>query len=162
MAHQMPNRFDVFALGRLNADGNAHHPAPFELRRRQIALSRAVDALDPAERVAVQFLAAESRRLVADAHRLQYHWGEHFPAWRGPHLLAQPAGVVDVATQARLKTRDAFGADQAPQFQRPEAATERDAPVAVVLHPPVGGRLQVARISRHDANEVLRVADIIE
>ena len=54
-----------------------------------------------------------------------------------------------------------FGAQQEPQLERPEAATERDAPVAQVAHLAVLRGAQVARVGAHHAHQVLRVADVV-
>ena len=74
----------------------------------------------------------------------------------------QPLRVLQIAAQPRLQGRHALLADQEPQLQRAEAAAERDAPVAVVLHAAVGGRLQVARVGGHHAHEVLGVAHEVD
>ena len=72
---------------------------------------------------------------VAHAHRLQRDRSQHPPARRRPHLACEPLGVREVAAQPGLQAAHALLADQAPQLQRAEPPPERDAPVAVVLHP---------------------------
>ena len=54
------------ALGRFRADRDAHHPAAVEDRGREVRGARSVDALRPRERVAIERLAVQPVRLVAE------------------------------------------------------------------------------------------------
>ena len=76
--------------------------------------------------------------------------------------LRQPLRVCHVAAQARLQAADPLLADQEPELQRAEAASQREAPVAQVLHLLVGGGAQIARAGGHDANQVLGIAHVIQ
>ena len=66
LAHGLPHRLDVHALGEQRADRHARHPAAVEQRGREIGRTRSIDAIDPRQRVRVERLARDARRFVAD------------------------------------------------------------------------------------------------
>src|SRR5262245_20940109 len=69
-SHLLPQFRDVPTLRLQPADGDAHHPPAVQQRRREIRLSRSVEALHPPQRVPIERLTLHVNRLVAKAHGL--------------------------------------------------------------------------------------------
>src|SRR5260370_980116 len=69
---------------------------------------------------------------------------------------------VRVSAQPPLESGPALFANQEPQLQCSEPASEWNAPVAVVLHAAVRGRLEVARVRGHHADQMFRVTHVVE
>src|SRR5207245_9299747 len=86
------------------------------------------------ERVATHGVALETGRLMPYAERLQRHRCQNAPSRRGPHLIGEPLGVGEVPPKPRLQPRHALLANQEPELERPEAASERQTPVPEILH----------------------------
>ena len=99
---------------------------------------------------------------MTHAHGLQMDRRDHPPARSCGDLFSQPSRIGHVAAQALLQSADALFADDEPEFQRPEAAPERDAPVAQVLDLPVDRGLQEARVGRHHPHQMLGIAHVID
>ncbi len=74
----------------------------------------------------------------------------------------QQSRPSQVLAQARADAIGALIAQRKPDLQRPEAATQRDTPIAVVAHLAIDGSLEVTGIGRHDPHQVLRVPNEIE
>ena len=159
--HGFPQPLDMGTVGGQRANRDAHHPPAVEQRRRQVGGARAVQPLDPAERVAIERFAAQALGFVPHADGLQRHRIEHPPRWRPRDLLGEPPRVREIAAEPRLQSRDALLADEEPELERAEAAAQRQAPVAEVLDHAIGGGLQIARVRRHHAHQMLRVAHVI-
>ena len=99
---------------------------------------------------------------MAQTERLQRNRRETLPLRRAFRRLGEPSGVVEIAPKPRLQTLDALGPQQAPEFQRPEAAAERNAPVAIIGDFAIDVGAQVTGVRAHDPDQMLRIAHVIE
>ena len=119
----------------LGPDRHPHHPPPAQHRRRQVRRAGPVHALGPGPRVRVERFAGQPGG----------SWITH-TVCSGTGATTRQFGVAATCSASHCafamsrrsracKPAHAFGADQAPQLQRPEAPAERDAPVAVVPSP---------------------------
>src|SRR5262249_48002491 len=117
-----------------------------EERRREIGRARSIEPIDPRARMAIERVGVEAVRLVAHAQRLQRDRSKESPAGSRAYFGGEPLRVLEIAPETRLQRRHAVLADQEPRLQGSEAAAERDAPVAIVLHAAVRRGLQVTGI----------------
>ena len=96
------------------------------------------------------------------AHCLQRDARQHLPILRRADSRREPLRVGHVAAQPLLQPRHALLADREPQFQCPETASQRQSPIAQILHLRIGRTAQIAWIRRHHAHQVFGVAYVVE
>ena len=86
---------------------------------------------------------AGAGRPIAKAEQAQRRRRHDLEVVAARHLAGELPRQLDVLADASAQPLDAVAANHEPQLQRPEAAAERDSPVAVVDDTVVGGGLEV-------------------